>query len=110
LRWKNPDDFEALEFAKRHTGLKVIPHYTNRDGLNRALGQYKKSIKDDFQKIITENLKKASPGTSDADLAKAAEELPIVKILDTVIGYAVAEHASDIHIETLTDQYLCVSG
>ncbi len=106
IAMENPEDFEALEFAKRHTGLTIIPHYTNRDDINKALGQYKKSIKEDFQKIISENIKKATPGASDEDLAKAAEELPIVKILDTVISYAVAERASDIHIETLSDQVL----
>ncbi len=106
IAMENPEDFEALEFAKRHTGLTIIPHYTNRDDINKALGQYKKSIKDDFQKIITENIKKATPGRAEEDLVKAAEEVPIVKILDTVISYAVAERASDIHIETLSDQVL----
>lgn len=106
IAMENPEDFEALEFVKRHTGLNIIPHYCDRDVINKALGQYKKSIKDDFQKIISENLKKTTPDTSEEDLAKAAEELPIVKILDTVISYAVAERASDIHIETLSDQVL----
>lgn len=104
LAMENPEDLEALEFAKRHTGLTIIPHYANKDELNKALGQYKKSIKDDFQKIITENLKKTLPGKGEDDLAKAAEELPIVKILDTIISYASAERASDIHVETLSDE------
>jgi type IV pilus assembly protein PilB len=106
LAMENPEDFEALEFAKRHTRMDVVPHYANHSDLSRALGQYKKSIKEDFQKIISENLKKANPGASEDDLAKAAEELPIVKILDTIISYAVAERASDVHIETLADQVL----
>lgn len=97
---EDPENFEAMEFIKRHTGLKVEPYYASRDDIAKALGQYKRSIKEDFDKIISENLKKASPGE---DLAKAAEELPIVKILDTILGYAIAERASDIHIETQGD-------
>lgn len=102
LAMENPEDFEALEFAKRHIGSSVVPFYTSRSDLNKALGQYKKSIKVDFEKIISENLKKAM--LSEEDLAKAAEEVPIVKILDTILSYAVAERASDIHIEVQSDE------
>ncbi len=99
LAMEDPEDFEALEFARRHTGLSIEPYYASRADINKALGQYKKGIRDDFAKIIEENLKKVVP-KDEEDLAKAAEEVPIVKILDTIIGFAVAERASDIHIET----------
>lgn len=102
LAMENPEDFEALEFAKRHTGRKIGVYYASRDDLNKTLGVYKKSIKKDFEKIISENLKKAEP--EEADLAKAAEKVPIVKILDTIMGYAMAERASDIHIETMGEE------
>lgn len=98
---ENPNDFEALEFVKRQTGMEIIPMYARAEDLARALGQYKKNIEKDFDKVIAENLKKASP---EEDLAKAAEKLPIVKILDTLLTYAVAERASDVHIETQADE------
>lgn len=103
LAMEDPENFEALEFAKRHTGFQVVPYYAGRQDISKALGQYKKSIKEDFEKIITENLKKASP---EDDLAKAAERLPIIKILDTIMGYAVAERASDIHVETQSEDVI----
>lgn len=97
LAMEEPGNFEALEFAKRHTSLKVIPFYASKEDMTKALGQYKREIKKLFDKIIDENIKKASP---EEDLAKAAEKLPIVKILDTILEYAVAERSSDIHVET----------
>lgn len=100
LAMDDPENVEAIEFVKRHTGLKVEPYYANKEDISKALGQYKKSIKDDFDGIIAENLKKASP---EEDLVKAAEKLPIIKILDTILEYAIAERASDIHIETEGD-------
>jgi type IV pilus assembly protein PilB len=103
LAMLNPQDFEALEFAKRQTGLQILPHYANREAIRRALGQYKRNIRADFDKIISENVKKTSVGP---DLAKAAEELPVIKILDTILEYAVAERASDIHIETLSEEVI----
>lgn len=105
LAMENPEDFEALEFIKRHTGLTIEPYYATREDIGKALGQYKKGIKEDFGKIIHENLKKAGAGTEE-DLAKAAEQLPIVKILETIISYAISERASDIHIETHAEEVI----
>jgi type IV pilus assembly protein PilB len=100
LAMENPEDFEAIEFAKRHTRLTIEPYYAVKEDLYRTLGQYKKGIKTEFEKIIEENLKKAGPEPEkEEDLAKAAEKVPIVKILDTILGYAVTERASDVHIE-----------
>src|SRR3989344_5452412 len=101
LAMQNPEDFEALEFAKRQTGLTIEPFYSSREDLTKVLGQYKRGISEDFEKVISENLKKAAP--EDEDLARAAERVPIVKILDTIFSYAISEKASDIHIETMED-------
>lgn len=103
LAMENPENFEALEFAKRQTGLKIEPYYASREDISKALGQYKKGIKKEFDKIIEENVEKAGP---EDDLAKAAEKLPIVKILDTILNYAIAERASDIHIETQEEEVI----
>ena len=97
LAMEDPLNFEALEFVRRQTGLAIVPYYATTANIVRALGQYKKNIRAYFDKVIQENVKKASP---DEDLIKAAENLPIIKILDTLLEYAVAERASDIHIET----------
>src|SRR4030043_15647 len=99
LAMENPEDFEALEFVKRHTGLIIDPYYATRDDLAKGLGQYKRGIKEDFEKIISENIKKVGTGEEE-DLAKAAEKVSVVKTLDTIFGYAISEKASDIHIET----------
>ncbi len=98
---ENPNDFEALEFAKRQTGLQIVPHYANKSDLTKALGQYKRNIKAEFDKAIAENVKRSSP---EDNLAKAAEKLPIIKILDTILSYAIAERASDIHVETQSEE------
>ena len=101
---EDPKNFEAVEIAKRKTGLKIIPHYISSEDLTRALGQYKRNIKVEFEEIIQENIKKAAK--LGKDVAKAAEELPVIKILDTLLEYATAERASDIHIETMQDTLL----
>jgi len=97
LAMEDPSNVEAIEFVKRHTGLMVVPHYASREDLNKALSQYKRNIQAEFQKVISEGIKEAG---GEEDLIKAAEKLPIIKVLDTILEYAAAERASDIHIET----------
>src|SRR5260221_1509449 len=102
---ENPEDFEALEFLKRQTGLTIEPLYATKEDIVKALGQYKKGIKEDFDKIIQENLKKTNAGDKE-DLAKAAEQISIVKILESIISYAISERASDIHIEVQAEEVI----
>lgn len=93
---EEPGNIEGIEFAKRHAGLNIIPHYASHEDITGALNQYKRNIKQDFEKVIAENLQQTS---LDGDLVHAAEKLPVIKILDTIFEYAIAERASDIHIE-----------
>jgi len=93
---EDPGNVEGIEFAKRHSGLNVIVHYGSHEDIAEALNQYKRNIREDFDKVIAENLTKAK---LEGDLLAAAEKLPVIKILDTIFEYAIAERASDIHIE-----------
>ena len=71
--------------------------------------QYQKSLKADFGDIIQQeaaSLKVSTEGnTSDDvsgdDLKKLAEDLPVVRIVDTLLKHAVLQDASDIHIEQM---------
>jgi type IV pilus assembly protein PilB len=105
LGMESPNDIEALEFAKRQTNLQVKPYYITPADFSKTIGQYKKNIKSVFKSIIEENLEKSKQvGIKEAE--KAAEELPVIKILDTIIEYAQAERASDIHLEAMEDSVI----
>ncbi len=106
LAMVDPSDLEAREFVKRHTGLKVKIFYVNIPDLNQSLGQYKSNIKDMFTTIIEENIQKSQTGKKGEDITKLAEDLPVIKILDTIMEYATAENASDIHFEAAEKEFL----
>ena len=108
LAMEDPQDIEATEFVKRKSSLKVKPFYTTPASLRRATGQYKKSIKKDFDKIIAENLSKSRQleRVDDKEIEKVATDLPVIRILDTILEYAFAEGASDIHFEILSEEVL----
>lgn len=95
---ENPHDIEAIEFAKRSSGSQVSPYYTTPADIDKALGQYKANLKGEFTQIIDSTLAETK--------ASAQRDLPVAKILDTMLEYATAEGASDIHIEALEDRVL----
>lgn len=105
LAMEDPKNFEALEFVKRQTGLEIIPHYATSQDISRALGQYKRGLKEEFKTAVSKGIIKADLDNED-ELKKAAKKLPVIKVLDSVLSFAVAEGASDVHIETQSDDVI----
>jgi type IV pilus assembly protein PilB len=103
LAMENPSDLESQEVIKRKTGLKVIPYFITSPDFRHALSQYRRNIKKEFEKIIRENVEKTDKTTKDKELSEAATELPVIEILNTILEYAMAERASDVHIEIMND-------
>ena len=83
--------------------MKVKPFLATPEAIAKALSQYKKNIRKEFKKVIDENLRRAK-SIDLKDLTKVASDLPVIKILDTLLSYAAAERASDIHIELLAEE------
>jgi len=118
---KNPDTLEvamldtedlgAIEFVRKKVGLKILPRVTDKESMKSALVQYQKSLKAEFGEIIEKeatSLKAVAEGGEEAqseeDLKKLAEDLPVVKIVDTLLSHAIIQGASDIHIEPMEAQ------
>jgi type IV pilus assembly protein PilB len=94
----NPEDIEILEFVKKKTGLNLQVHLTSPDNIKEVLKQYHKSLKAEFDYLSTDK-NQGGKNDSDTDLKKLASDLPVVRIVDTLLEYSVLEGASDIHIE-----------
>ncbi len=43
---------------------------------------------------------------SEADLKKMAEDLPVVRIVDTLLRHAIIQNASDIHVEPMESEVI----
>src|SRR3989344_6510637 len=108
LAMENPNDFEAIETVRRRTGLKIEPYFVTKSDLIKALNQYKRNFKKKFESIIVENVKKASTFKESTieKLLQVAQDIPVVKIFDALLEYAVAELASDVHLESWGDTML----
>ena len=106
------DDLGSIEFIKKKVGLKILPRLTDTDSIKNALLQYQRSLKAEFGDIIQKET--ASIGEIDVsgidanekDLKKLAEDLPIVRIVETLLKHAILQNASDIHIEPMEKDLL----
>ncbi|EKD58254.1 MAG: Type II secretion system protein E [uncultured bacterium] len=95
---KNPEDIQTIDFIRKKTGLKIIPCLTSDESIKAILKQYEKSLKAEFGDIINKDSDEVTAGESD-DLEKIAQDLPIIRIVDTLLKHAILQSASDIHIE-----------
>jgi len=91
----NPDDLQAIDFIKKKTQLEISPCLTTNEGIESALRQYQKSLQTEVSEII----KQSNKISKEEDLQKMAEDIPVIKVLDTLLKHAVLEGASDVHIE-----------
>jgi len=100
----DPENVEIIDFIKKKSGLIILPRMTNATSIKNVLKQYNKSLEVEFGELVKdepglEMIKEEFKGEAKKDLEKAAEELPVIKIVDTLIKHAIIEGTSDIHIE-----------
>ena len=99
------DNLGAIDFVRKKTGLRILPRLTDSESIKALLLQYKKSLQAEFNTIIqkeTANIQKVDEtdeDVSEKDLKNLAEDLPIIKIVESLISHAILQNASDIHIE-----------
>ncbi|MEK7462496.1 MAG: GspE/PulE family protein [Patescibacteria group bacterium] len=106
-------DLPAIDFIKKKVGLRIQPRLTDTESMRSALRQYQKNLKDEFGDLIMQDASKLKvlaeengEELSESDLKKAAEDLPVVRIVDTLLRHAIIQGASDIHIEPLEEEVM----
>ncbi len=107
------DDLEAIDFVRKKVGARILTRLTDQESIKSVLLQYQKSLKAEFGDIIQEEAKTIQMlkeddenPASEKDLKKLAEDLPVVRIVDTLLNHAIIQNASDIHIEPMENQLL----
>jgi len=91
----DPDDLEIIDFTEKKTGLRVSVSLTSPSSIQHVLTMYRKGLRADIETIG----KKTEETSSKEDLTQLAQDVPVVKLVDSLLEYAVYESASDIHIE-----------
>ena len=95
------EDLSAIDFIKKKVGLRIAPRLTSADSMRAVLLQYQKSLRADFGDIIkkesatieSESKPESLGDQNEADLKKMAEDLPVVRIVDTLLKHAIIQNA-----------------
>lgn len=103
------DDLPVIDFIKKRSGLKILPRLTDGESIKSVLVQYRESLQVEFGNIIqkesskiltsTKDEEEKSGDKSEQELKDLAEDLPVVKIVDSLLFHAILQNASDVHIE-----------
>jgi len=107
----DPEDLRTIEFIKKKANLKILPRLTTDKGIKNVLKQYQKTLEAEFGDIIKKEAVGIRPikeekAEEKKDLRKVAEELPVIRIVDTLLKHAVLQRASDIHIEPVEKEVI----
>lgn len=92
----------AIDFIRKKTGLSIKPRMTDSESIKAVLTQYQKSLQAEFDTIIqkeAQGISKVDAEASEETLKQVAQDLPVIKIIDSLIAHAIRQDASDIHIE-----------
>ncbi len=97
----DPTDLQTFEFIKRKTNSRIKVFYTNPSSLDESLKQYKQSLSAELGALTKVPTKEgeAPSAEEERELSKLAEDIPIVRVVDSILEHAILEGASDIHIE-----------
>ncbi|MFC1789377.1 GspE/PulE family protein [Patescibacteria group bacterium] len=101
----DPEDLRTIEFIKKTSNFKILPRLTTPESIKNVLRQYQQTLEAEFGDIIQKeagsikSIKEENSFQEKEDLQKAAEELPVIKIVDTLLKHAILQRASDIHVE-----------
>ena len=103
----DPEDLRTIEFIKKTANLRILPRLTTPDSIKNALKQYQKSLEVEFKEIIKKEVSgiksiEEEEGFEEKEgLKRVAEEMPVIRIVDTLLKHAILQRSSDIHIEPM---------
>jgi len=85
------EDLKSIKFIEEKTNLKIVPRLTDSKSLKKTLSQYRNILKEEFKGIIKKEAEEKSK--------EEAGEMPVIRMVDTLLKQAFLQRASVVHIE-----------
>jgi len=106
IAMSNPVDLEALQFIAQKTGLTIKSFAAAKEEVTKAIReQYSQEIVGEVGEALAETEAYRKTRTVDSkQISEIIKEAPIAKIVSTILEYAMASRASDVHIEPQEDR------
>ncbi len=92
----DPDDIQTFEFIEKKNRMPVAVALTTPSSIKESLHLYHQSLEIEFKNLNDNKLASATDGEN---LKKLATDLPIIRVVNSMLESAIFEKASDIHIE-----------
>lgn len=92
-----------MEFIHKKVDKPIEVWLASTSSIRETLAKYEGTLEADLQQVIDEAKHVTEEGKDDS---KAAEDLPIIKIADSILRHAILKGASDIHIEPTEDKLI----
>jgi len=109
----DPEDLRTIEFIKKIVpSFKILVRLTTPAGIKNALSQYQESLESEFGDIMKgepgeiKHIKEEQSQGGKEELQKAAEEVSIIKLVDSMLKHAILQRTSDVHIEPLENEVI----
>jgi type IV pilus assembly protein PilB len=103
----NPLDVFVIDELRQATGYEIEPLIAVEDDILAAIGNaYQMEVHSDALANVISVLGSQPLGedeSSDEELKKAGEDAPIVRLANLIVNQAIADRASDIHLEPRKD-------
>jgi len=90
-------DLSAIDAIKKKIGLRILPRITDSESMKYALIQYQKGLRAEFGDIIQKEI---------GSLGQADEGPAAARIVDALLKHALAQNASDVHMDPAEDHIL----
>ena len=107
----DPEDLRTIEFIEKTIpSIKILPRLSTPESIKSAISQYQKTLEIEFKDIIGEeeikHIKESDAFGGKEEIKKAAQDIPIIKIVDTLLKHAILQGTSDVHIEPLEKEVI----
>src|SRR3989344_362549 len=103
---ENPEDLAAIDFLEKRTGMRVKVWMTSPARLARLIDQnYARGLIGEVSEVLrkgeADDERENSGVITTETIAQIIKEPKIVEIVKKILGYAIKNRASDVHIEPL---------
>src|ERR687896_221468 len=94
----DPANVYALDDIRSITGRDVQPIVATSNDVEQAIAKYA-SVGDQVEALASEAVEALEQETDLGEIEAAVEDAPIVRLVQAIMNQAVADRASDVHIE-----------
>jgi len=109
----DPEDLRTIDFIKKVApNYKILSRLTTPESIKSALSQYQDTLENEFGDIMKvgtdgiKHIKEEQETSGKEDLEKAAEEVSVIRVVDTLLKHAILQRTSDVHIEPLEKEVI----